>query len=69
MKFAEKKQKLDKQATYFWENRDGRYALVNSLTLKTAFGESSRWDAIKTTEALQQSGFSIAKLASEGAFV
>lgn len=68
MKFAEKKRMLDRSATYFWENRNGRYALVNSLTLKTAFGVPSRWDAIKTTETLAQYGYSIAKLATEGAF-
>ena len=68
MKYAEKKKMLDRKATYFWENRDGRYALVNSLTLKTAFGVPSRWDAIKTTKALISDGFSVAQLAMEGTF-
>lgn len=62
MKFDEIKRMLDKKATYYWQKRDGRYALVNSFTLKTACGCNTRLDAMKLQDSLSMCGFSIAKL-------
>ena len=62
MKFAEVKKGLDKDATYFWQKRDDRYALINAFTLKTATGTTLRLDAMKLTKALTEAGYKIAKL-------
>lgn len=63
MKFDEVKRMLDKKATYFWQRReDGRYALVNCLTLKTALGVRYRIDALKMQETLSGLGYHIDKL-------
>lgn len=68
MRFEEILRMLDKKATYFWEKRDdGRFALVNALTLKTATGVRTRLDALKLQGSLCDRGFTIAKL-NDGEF-
>ena len=67
MKLNEVKRMLDKGATYFWENKEGRYRLVNAFTLKTAFGVGCRIDAIKMTNTLTNEGYQIAPL-EDGSF-
>lgn len=63
MKFSEVKRMLDKKASYFWQKRDdGRYALVNSFTLKTATGCRTRIDALNLQTTLLSNGYSVAKL-------
>lgn len=62
MKLNEVKRMLDKGATYFWQNNEGRYRLVNSFTLKTALGVNCRIDAIKMTDTLTNEGYSVAPL-------
>ena len=63
MKFSEVKRFLDRKATYYWEKReDGRYALVNSFTLKTATGCRTRIDALNLQATLLSNGYSVAKL-------
>ena len=62
MKFEDIKRGMDKNAAYFWQNRNGRFALVNAFTLKTVTGVSCRLDAIKLTNSLASAGYSIAKL-------
>lgn len=66
-KFANLKRRLDKSSSYFWQNRDGRFALVNAYTLKTACGMLHRIDAVKLTATLQNNGFSVAELKAEQA--
>lgn len=68
MKFSEVKRFLDKKATYFWEKRDdGRFALVNSFTLKTATGCRTRIDALNLQTTLLSNGYKVAKLADNEA--
>ena len=63
MKFSEIKRFLDRKATYYWEKReDGRFALVNSFTLKTATGCRTRLDALNLQTTLLSNGYSVAKL-------
>lgn len=63
MKFSEVKRFLDRKATYYWEKReDGRFALVNSFTLKTATGCRTRLDALNLQTTLITNGYSVAKL-------
>lgn len=63
MKFSEVKRFLDRKATYYWEKRDdGRFALVNSFTLKTATGCRTRLDALNLQTTLISNGYSVAKL-------
>ena len=62
MKLNEVKRMLDKGATYFWQKHEGRYRLVNSFTLKTAFGVGCRIDAVKMTNTLKSEGYSVAPL-------
>ena len=62
MKYKDAKRMLDRRASYFWENRNGRYALVNSFTRKTLLGVNSRLDAIALHKSLCQEGYQIAKL-------
>ena len=63
MKFSEVKRFLDRKATYYWEKRDdGRFALVNSSTLKTATGCRTRLDALNLQTTLLSNGYSVAKL-------
>lgn len=62
MKFSDLKRRLDRNGSYFWQNRDGRYALVNAFTLKTATGARTRLDAVKLTETLINNGYHVAKL-------
>lgn len=63
MKFSEVKRFLDRKATYYWEKRDdGRFALVNSFTLKTATGCRTRLDALNLQTTLLTNGYSVAKL-------
>ena len=63
MKFSEVKRFLDRKATYYWEKReDGRFALVNSFTLKTATGCRTRLDALNLQTTLLSNGSSVAKL-------
>lgn len=63
MKFSEVKRFLDRKATYYWEKReDGRFALVNSFTLKTATGCRTRLDALNLQTTLLSNGYSVAKL-------
>lgn len=64
MKFQDLKRMLDRKATYFWEKRDdGRYALVNAFTLKTATGCPTRIDALKLQTSLKSEGYNVAELA------
>ena len=63
MKFSEVKRFLNRKATYYWEKRDdGRFALVNSFTLKTATGCRTRLDALNLQTTLLSNGYSVAKL-------
>ena len=63
MKFSEVKRFLDRKATYYWEKReDGRFALVNSFTLKTATGCRTWLDALNLQTTLITNGYSVAKL-------
>lgn len=56
-------QRLDKGAMYFWAKDDGiSYRLVNAVTLKTAYGCESRLDALRITRALNNAGFTVAKM-------
>ncbi len=66
MKFREAKRMLDKKASYFWEDRNGLYALVNSFTLKTAIGIPTRLDAMKLQKTLIEAGYNIQKLVDFG---
>lgn len=63
VRYKEAKKRLDRNATYFWQNRNGRYALVNAFTLKTLCGVAHRLDAIALTNSLIQDGYSVARLA------
>ena len=63
MKYQQAKRMLDKKAPYYWEYRvEGRYALVNEVTMKTVLGVNSRLDAIALTRSLIQEGYKIAKM-------
>ena len=62
MKFTEVKKCLDKNASYFWQNRGDRFALVNAYTLKTVTGVPHRLDAVKMTESLSAMGYKVAEL-------
>ena len=63
MKFSEVERFLDRKATYYWEKRDdGRFALVNSFTLKTTTGCRTRLDALNLQTTLISNGYSVAKL-------
>ena len=64
-KFADIKRRMDRNGSYFWQNRDGRFALVNALTLKTACGTMHRIEAIRLTETLHNNGFRVAELQPE----
>lgn len=66
MKYQPSKRMLDKKATYYWEFRHGIYALVNAVTLKTAFGVNTRYDAVNLTKSLRSEGYRIEKMDSLG---
>lgn len=64
-KFADIKRRMDRNGSYFWQNRGGRFALVNAMTLKTACGTMHRIEAIRLTQTLHSNGYKVAELPKE----
>ena len=67
-KFADIKRRMDKNSSYFWQNRDGHFALVNAFTLKTACGMLHRIEAVRLTQTLHNCGYKVADLQPEEIF-